>query len=440
MVLRARRVFVAFLFTLIIFPSWEGPSKGRVLGAEFFCDPVRGSSAGDGSSTRPWGMLEEVIAKGLIEIGDREGRVLNPQAPVKPGDTIYLLSGWHGVLRIARGYNPQPIVLAAAPGHTPQVGWVEIADGARWVIRGLMISPSLAPQPLAQVPKNLVVLGERGGPDCSDLVIEDCFIFTELDSSHWTAADWITKAYSGIWLGRHGRAHVARNNFVLNIRFGIQLCAPDCLCEGNVVANFSADGIRATRDGQIIRHNVIKNIFVGSRDGDDNHDDGIQVFLFNQGRGTVRNITIEGNIIVAREKPDLPFPNSLQGIGCFDGPLVGFSVRNNIVWVNHYHGISLYDAQECLVENNVCFVLGRSRAQPWVMLGQKQNQARANIVRNNWAHSFNFRADPGVQATNNQIVDEAIFRKRLGDLLAETENRFGKIHPVAKRPRLELPD
>lgn len=99
-------------------------------------------------------------------------------------------------------------------------------------------------------------------------------------------------------LGRHGRAHVALNNYILNTRFGINLCAPDCLAEGNVVANFSADGIRVTRDG------------------DDKHDDGIQAFLFNVRTGTLGNVTLRGNIILARETDDLPVPNELQGIGC----------------------------------------------------------------------------------------------------------------------------
>ncbi|MCS7238541.1 MAG: right-handed parallel beta-helix repeat-containing protein [Thermoguttaceae bacterium] len=411
-----------------------------VFGRDFYCDPAKGSLRGDGSAERPWGSLEGVLAAGLVQLCDRQGQVRNPDAPVRPGDTILLRSGWHGVIRIPFGYNDRPITIAAEAGHSPQVGWLEIGEGRRWVIRGLAVSPSLAPKPLERIPSRLVMLGERGGPDSAELVIEDCFIFTELDSSGWSAEDWIRKARSGIWLGRNGRAHVARNNFVLNTRFGIELCAPECVCEGNVVANFSADGIRATRDGQVVRHNVIKNIFVSARDGDDNHDDGIQVFLFNVGRGTVRDLVIEGNIVVARERPDLPFPNQLQGIGCFDGPLVNFTVRNNVVWTNHYHGISLYDAQACLVENNVCFALGQSRARPWVMLGQKQNQARGNTVRNNRAHSFNFRADPAVIESGNQNVDELFFRQRLRELLAEINAHFGEVHPVAKRPRLELKD
>ena len=209
------------------------------------------------------------------------------------------------------------------------------------------------------------------------------------------------------------------------------------MAEGNVVANFSADGIRATRDGQVVQYNVIKNNFVGARDGDDNHDDGIQVFLFNVGTGTVRDVALRGNIIIARETDGLPFPNALQGIGCFDGPLVHFLVESNVVCVNHYHGISLYDAQGCTIRDNACFSRWADRARPWVMLGQKKNQAAGNTVRNNLAHSFNFKADAQVKAEDNEEVTQAIFNQKLTALLTLINAKFGALHPTAKRPRLE---
>jgi parallel beta-helix repeat protein len=406
-------------------------------GATFYCDPGRGSLEGDGSAQRPWSTLEAVLTAKLIELRDKDGKAANPAAPVKPGDTVLLRSGWHGVVRIARGYNDRPITIAAAPGQTPQVGWIEIGEGRKWVVKGLTVSPSLAPAPLDKPPHDLVMLGERGGEDSSDLVVEDCFVYSVLDTSGWSGKDWVEKPASGIWLGRHGKGHVARNNYVLNTRFGINLCAPDCRCEGNVVANFSADGIRATCDGQIVEYNVIKNNFVGARDGDDNHDDGIQVFLFNKGTGMVRNITLRGNLILAREMDGLPLPNPLQGIGCFDGPLVNFTVEKNVVCVNHYHGVSLYDAQGCTIEGNTCFSRWNDKARPWVMLGQKKNEARGNTVRNNLAHSFGFQADAEVKAEKNQVVTEAAFRAKLTALAAEIDAKFGAQHPAAKRPRLE---
>ncbi|HWH71598.1 MAG TPA: hypothetical protein VNT26_19655, partial [Candidatus Sulfotelmatobacter sp.] len=231
------RFTLAFLLAVVTAPA-----------ATFYCDPVSGSAQGDGSAAHPWRTIQEVLQGRLIQLCDLHGKPANPNAPVKPGDTVLLRSGWHGLLRIPSGYNDQPITIAAAPGQTPQVGWMEIGEGRNWVLRGLTVSPSLAPSPLSRVPHNLVMLGEHGGEESADLVVEDCFIYSVLDTTGWTAKDWVEKPASGIWLGRHGKHHVARNNYVLNTRFGINLCAPDCVAEGNVVANFSADGLRVTRD------------------------------------------------------------------------------------------------------------------------------------------------------------------------------------------------
>lgn len=200
--------------------------------------------------------------------------------------------------------------LLRLPRARPSWGGIEIGEGRNWILRGLTVSPSLAPLPLRRVPRNLVMLGERGGEKSADLIVEGCFIYSILDTTGWSGKDWVEKPASGIWLGRHGQRHVARNNYVLNTRFGIQLCAPECIAEGNIIANFSADGLRVTRDGQIAQYNVIKNNFVSARDGDDNHDDGIQVFLFNVGTGAVRDVTLRGNIIIARERDGLPLPNA----------------------------------------------------------------------------------------------------------------------------------
>ena len=427
----------AILPALLILLVPAGPGRGAQN--TFYCDPAKGTAGGNGSSPSPWRTLEEVIAARLIQVRGPDGRVSNPNAPVRPGDTILLRSGYHGAIRIASGYNDVPITIAAEKGQAPQVASVEIDEGRKWTIRGLTVSPSLAPVPPAKPPHDLVVLGERGREDSSELVIEDCFIYSVLDASTWGAKDWVNKPHSGIWLGRNGRGHVARNNYILNTRFGINLCAPGVLCEGNVVDSFSGDGIRVTRDGQVVQYNVVKNNFVSDRDGDDNHDDGIQAFLFNKGTGTMRGVTVRGNIIVHRESPNLPFPNPLQGIGFFDGPLVEFVVEKNVVLTNHWHGVSLYDAQNCRVEENACFSLWMKESpRPWVMLGGKRRQAKGNTVRNNMAHSFNFQADAEVKAENNQNVKAEAFYRRLAELLAQIEEKYGKPHPTAKRPRLAL--
>jgi hypothetical protein len=424
-------VFLRTCLTSVALAAATGPT----CGATFYCDPVAGNPQGDGSAARPWGSLERLLADRRIRITDDQGQTANPDAPVGPGDTVLLRSGWHGVIRIPSGYNAQTITLAAEPGQTPQVGWVEIGAACNWTLRGLTVSPSLAPAPLEHVPKGLVTLGERAGAG-SNLVVESCFIFSALDTSAWNAQEWITKPAGGIMLGRNGRGHVARDNDVLNTRFGISLCAPDCVAEGNLVERFSGDGIRVTRSGQQARLNVIKNIFVSASDGDDNHDDGIQAFPFNNMKEPVCDVTISENVILACEDDALPFRAPMQGIGCFDGPLVRFQVTGNVVCVNTWHGLSLYDAQGCVISNNVVYSRWSNREQPWIMLGTKKKQVQANRVTGNHAkNGFHLKVDPQVTSADNAPATEQVYEARRAELLARIQARFGAMHPVSKRPR-----
>ena len=71
----------------------------------------------------------------------------------------------------------------------------------------------------------------------------------------------------------------------------------------------------------------------------------VGMYLFNKGTGTVRNITLRGNLIVNWSDDQQPFKGTCQAIGFFDGPLVNFLVEDNVCLVSHYHGVSLYDAR-----------------------------------------------------------------------------------------------
>jgi parallel beta-helix repeat protein len=403
--------------------------KGRT----FYVDPAKGAPENDGSAAAPWRTIEEVIQKGLIRTRSADGKVGRANAPVQPGDTLLLRTGPHGEIKLAGSYNEQFITIAAEPGQRPIVSRVEIRDGAKWIIRGLSITPEGSAKPHKG---DLVVFAE-GGPS-EELVLEDCFLYTALDSSKWTAKDWTDNANNGIFLGRHGTKLVARNNHVFNTRFGIALCSPESLCEGNLVENFSGDGIRVTRDDLTVQYNVIKNIYVSDADGDSNHDDGIQVFLFNKGTGTVRRDTIRGNLIITREDPNQPFPAVMQGIGCFDGPLVDFLVEDNVVLVSHWHGISLYDAQNCTIRNNAVFTKWMEvRLRPWIMLGNKQKLAKGNKVEHNIACSFDFKSDAEVKAEDNRPATEEEFNRKKHDLEVVIATKFGRTHPVSGRVRVE---
>lgn len=424
------------------FAAWAGvalflgSNLSVAVADSFYCDPVLGNPSGDGTQSNPWRTLQEVISGNLIQTYDRNGNTLNPNAPVHPGDTILLRSGYQGVVYIAKGYNDLPITIAADDGETPQLGWIIVREGSRWTFRGLTISPEFAPPAAGNPPTEIVRFAENGTSPSSELIIEDSFIFTVADSSNWTANDWINNAATGIRLGRHGTGHIARNNYIMNVRFGINLCAYDCIAEGNVIDSFSGDGIRATRDGQVVQYNVIKNCRCSAADGDTNHDDGIQCFLFNVGYGTVQNVTIRGNLVIARDDDNLPMSAPLMGITGFDGPLVNFLVEDNVVLSDQYHGVSLYDAVDCLVQNNTCYSRWSTIPKPWVMIGKKRVDPSGNTVLDNFAHSFNFRAEPTITEANNLVVTPAIFQDKHDDLAALIDLLFDNYHPTANRMRI----
>jgi len=383
--------------------------------ATYYSDPAAGTAGGDGSAGAPWPKLQDA-----------------PLSKLQGGDTLLLRSGYHGDVKIS-GDNTQFITIAAEPGQTPQLSRLEITRGSKWLVRGLTISPSFAPAPYKD---NMVTLGEGG--KSSELVLEDCFLYTALDSSKWTAAEWMN-ANSGVFLGRNGTHLTMRNNYILNTRFAISLCSPDSLCEGNIVANFSADGIRITRDGITVQYNTVRNAYVDDTEGDNNHDDLVQCFLFNVGTGTLRRDTLRGNILIGNEDPHQPHPNTPQGVGFFDGPLVDFVVEQNVVLTNHYHGISLYDAVNCKILDNAVKAASVQKMMPWILIStQNVGGSKGNVVRNNMAHSFDLKADPEVVSENNVPVTDDAFNRRFQEQLGVINGKFGEFHPVAKLSRIGM--
>ncbi|MCA8916526.1 MAG: right-handed parallel beta-helix repeat-containing protein [Planctomycetes bacterium] len=390
--------------------------------ATFYVDPARGKESNNGSKAAPWSTLEAVVNGGHLR-------------DVQPGDTILLRDGMHGRV-VFSGRNEDFITIAADEGCRPKLSYLEITSGTKWHIKGLTISASFGD------PYDGAMLKFADGGESEQITVEDCFVYGALDASKWTAEQWM-KCNSGITMGRYGKGHLLRNNYVMNTRFGIALCAEDSTCEGNVVSHFSGDGIRTTRDGQVVQHNVIRNVCVSAKDGDDNHDDAIQCFLFNKGTGTVRNVTIRENLIIMRESEELPWLADMQAIGCFDGPLIGFLVEGNVINTSHWHGVTLFDAQDCKILSNVAYTQWtEAKLRPWVQLGGKnKGEIKGNTVKDNYAYTFDLKADKDVVAENNKVVTEDIYNTRREELLKLINEKYGDVHPAAgfRRVGLEKP-
>jgi hypothetical protein len=384
-----------------------------VSAADFYVDPQRGDPASDGSAETPWRSLQAVFDDGLVESRDWEsfpyknGSKLapkNPGAPVKAGDTIWLRTGDYGDLMIQGYYNPDAITIAACEGHTPRFHSVRLRSGSRWVLRGLHVSPEFG---TGKKPRTLIAVESHNwrGP-VRDVVVEDCVVRSAEDTSRWSAGQWSTLACNGI--EADGTRITLRRNKLKNVNFGISVGASHSLVERNVVENFAGDGLRGLGDHTVFQHNLVKNCYAVNA----NHDDGFQSWSVGPGgvgTGEVVGIVLRGNTIINFEDPNQPHRGTLQGIGCFDGMFVDWIVENNVVVVDHYHGITLSGARGCRIVNNTVIDPNDRRPGPaWVRIGKHKNGTFSTgcTVRNNVASGLHVQPGPDMTADHNLVVDD----------------------------------
>ena len=137
-----------------------------------------------------------------------------------------------------------------------------------------------------------------------------------------------------------------------------------------------------------------------------NHDDGFQSWTNGPGgvgTGVAKGVVLRGNMIIEYEDPNLPFRGELQGIGCFDGFFEDWVVENNVVLVDHWHGISFYGAKNCKFVNNTVVDINMTGAGPsWLMVTAHKDGTRSsgNIVRNNLVSDLSIDQDGGVVSNN----------------------------------------
>ena len=390
------------------------------VGAEYYSDPAV-PGGGDGSGGDPWPALKDCISNGSL-------------ATLQPGDTLYLRDGYHGYAQFT-GANSDFVTIAAQDGHTPLLARLVITSAAKWHIKGLTISASLG-----NAYSGAMVSFCDSGSNNGQIILEGCHIFGVDDHRGLDAAAWMG-LNSGVLMGRHGVGSIVRDCHIRNTRFALTMSAHDGIAEGNIIGAYSADGIRMTRDGQRASDNVIKGAFVGSGDGDPNHDDAIQCFLFNVGTGTVRDIRVQRNLILGHDPDGEPLAAVNQAIGFFDGPLVNFVVEDNVINVSHWHGVSLYDAQGCTIARNTVWNAFENTFKPWVRLDNKLGLADGNTVTDNYAVSFHLD-EPDTTASNNQPSTQAIFDAALTARSQELFTRYSVYHCTSRRHRVteELAD
>jgi len=370
-------------------------------GTVFHLDPEHGDLANPGTADEPLPGLAAVLAADLIQRWEPvdhpyvEGAPLvlvNPDAPIAPGDLVLLLDGDHGDCTFMDAHNPGFLFLRAAPGATPVLSRLALIGVERLVVEGLTIRA----EKREDLGGTLLAITSHGwrGP-CRSVCVRSCTIESAVDITGWTDVDWNTRAASGITAS--GDSVAVHGNLVRNVDHGIMMSG-DCIqVEGNLVENFCGDGLRGLGNDQIFAGNTVRNCY----DTNDNHDDGFQSFSVD-GQPPRERVVLRGNVIIGYTDPQQPYRGTLQGIGCFDGFYIDWVIENNVVATDHWHGITLLGADGCRVVNNTVVDLNDTEpGPPWIMIGPHKDgrPSRDCLIRNNIARMI--AASDGAAADHN---------------------------------------
>ena len=446
MITDATRPATLFVFALALLAPATAASE------TFYVDPQGGSPGGDGSKSDPWETLEQVVADDLISTRDwndhpyDESRTLEPKnqgAPVGAGDTLVLESGYHGSVKIEGAYNKSDITIRAASGATPKLSRLLLRATEHWVIDGLVVSPSFADTYDNQTMISVDNHGWRG--PSRDVTVKNCTLYSVDDASGWSKSDWDDRAANGI--AAQGKDVTIEGNVVRNSNFAISASGDRARVAGNTVDGFAGDGLRGLGDDGVFEYNVVKNAY----DVNKNHDDGFQSWSNGPdgvGSGQVTGIVLRGNLFINHEDPSHPLRTSLQGIGCFDGMFVDWTIVNNVIVTDHWHGITLLGARDSRIVNNTLIDLDDSEpGPPWIKVGKhKTGTASKNVViRNNIAPSIT--TSSGVTADHNievadpskHFVDPAGFDLHLLETSPAVDAGSAMMAPPVDRERVPRP-
>jgi len=368
-----------FIYLIVTFVYLTIHSQ-QALSRDFFIDPnFYGIS--DGSKSTPFKDLQELVDSDRLQ----------------GGDSIFLKPGKYAGLEIRNKVFEPSVKIEAQVKDRTNFPFIRIKNSKGWIIKGLQLG---ARENVAVEGGHLINIDSKS----EQIVIVGNSIKSFQDNSLWGNPESLPTLHSGI-LG-HGANIQIRGNVIQNVNSGISVTGAKTIVSRNIIENFAGDGIRGLGDDSLFQFNTVKNCHVIN----DNHDDGFQSWSIGKngrpGQGAVKNVILRGNIFIANET-DQNFPKcDMQGIGMFDGMFENWVIENNIVVVDHWHGLSVYGAKNVKILNNTVFDPNRREPGPaWIRISNHKNgtKSQGNLVANNLASSFKFPHGGALQL-QNQII------------------------------------
>lgn len=336
----------------------------------------------------------------IVQAVPGAAQALISSGQVSGGDTIILQDGYHGRIAIKDQRFALTVTITSVKGARPRLDQLGVVNSSGWRITGLTIIPQ---RPENQI-KTLVDVSQS-----SDVHLTQMTVASAAHSESWSAQQWRALAKNGVRL--FGRNLSITNSYIKNTRHGINANADMAHVENNVVENFSGDGIRGLGDNSVYIANAIKTCI----EVDDNHDDGFQSWsvdaVGNVGKGVVRNVRVERNVI---ENGNHPTGCTLQGIGLFGGFYEDWVIRDNTVIVDHWHGITVMGARSVLISGNVVVDSRPGKpGAPWIAITEHRDGrlSQNSVIKNNVTQtalretgSKFVTTQPGVRRQGNVVV------------------------------------
>jgi hypothetical protein len=316
-------------------------------------------------------------APGRTVTVDNPARLTSAIRQARPGDVITLRDGDFGKI-VIDGEPGGFVTVTAASGAKPTIQSIEIGGHratSHWIVRGLTLSgPGEPGVETSGWPKHSLKIRLD---NATDVIVQSNRLETAPGDYPWRpeargVPDEAPLA-SGI-LATNGDCVAIIDNQLHNVFLGIAVDGDqgdrrgvNYLVEGNTIDQFAGDGIDHSVSHALIRwntitnaHDICQNICI--------HTDGIQGWThWGDPKITNTDVTIDGNVIIAQDRADLPMPaDDIHGITIFDGHWDGVQIENNAVVTDTWNGITLFGVRHATIINNT--LVGTNPARPTMLM------------------------------------------------------------------------
>lgn len=364
----------------------------------YYCDPIDGNNSNDGSQANPFSAFGSV---NWANIG------------LQDNDIIYLLNGQHGNGFMINQQFAANLLIKAENPQLAVLTKLQFNNCSNITLENLKIDASTG----SFSKDEPIVIGDD---NTSSITVINCLLQAAADSSTWTQADWYSKTVSGVQF--RGENITLLNNTFLNLYHAVELRGDNSLMQNNTILNFAGDAIRGLGSNSTYENNIIKNCYID--DYAIQHDDAFQAFQL-PGSSIISNVTFRNNkIILFENPPQFVIENNLigtlmQGVIITDGNAEGWIVENNLVINAQSHGITLYGAQNCRIQNNTVIQtphISNLTDVPWISVqdqgksGGRVNQD--NIIRNNisgrfttWTYGSNTTDENNIDIDQSNVIN-----------------------------------